>query len=218
MLFSESPSIRRSDQNHENNFFQQLTSLQTSSRISFNPFYSQEEFTYNQDPIVINHDTNSVDILDNNDITETVDDDNEAETQQFSIRPRGERYIDSVYLGVNSDRVGSRSHTSARSVDFDKILSERLSQSHAGESIKLVNTIEYSATDYKGKQTQVSAVFHISNFSVLLQEVRKMRYPAPTAVELWEDQILPTLATVWQMTASLPWWTVELVQRLASAP
>ena len=196
-----------------------MTSLKTSSRISFNPFYSQEEFTYNQDPIVINHDTNSVDLLDNNEITETVDDDIDAvETQQFSIRPRGERYIDSVYLGSKSDRGGSRSPTSARSVDFDKILSERLSQSHAGESIKLVNTIEYSATDYKGKQTQVSAVFHISNFSVLLQEVRKMRYPAPTAVELWEDQILPTLATVWQMTASLPWWTVELVQRLASAP
>ena len=127
-----------------------MTSLKTSPRISFNPFYSQEEFTYNQDPIVINHDTNSVDLLDNNEITETVDDVDAVETQQFSIRPRGERYIDSVYLGSKSDRGGSRSPTSARSVDFDKILSERLSKSHVGESIKLVNTIEYSATDYKG--------------------------------------------------------------------
>ena len=121
----------------EDSFFRQLTSLKTNS---FNPFYSQEEFTYNQDPIVIDHDTNDL------------DDDNEIfEPFQFAIKPRGERHIESFYKTEpreNPFKAQIAQEKSSASVDFDKLLSERLS--HSGEGIKLVNTIEYTATDYKG--------------------------------------------------------------------
>lgn len=175
-------------------FFRQLTSL-SNNRLNINPFYSQEEFTYNQDPIVINHDTEDtgklelvVDVteavtegkeataevnleLDTNDI-EIEDLDiaakavAEAQAQPlwpgFSIRPRGERRIETQF-GDRVDRGDHHSHSgpadNQESVDFDRILSERLSQPRrsGGEAIKLVNTIEYSPTDYQGHDTDHSA-------------------------------------------------------------
>jgi len=171
-------------------FFRQLTSL-SNNRLNINPFYSQEEFTYNQDPIVVNHDPGDagqlalVEVteasteavteaeeeaglvhseLDTNEI-EVEDEDIEAEAVAqslwpgFSIRPRGERRIETQF----GDRVDHLGHTgrenSQKSVDFDRILSERLSQPRGsgGEAIKLVNTIEYTATDYQGHHTDHSA-------------------------------------------------------------
>ena len=67
-----------------------------------------------------------------------------AAPQLFSIQPRGERRIDAV-AGWSRGQERNR----AKSVDFDRILSERLSS--GGEAIKLVNTIEYKASDYKGE-------------------------------------------------------------------
>ena len=168
-------------------FFRQLTSL-SNNRLNINPFYSQEEFTYNQDPIVINHDTGDDGPLELDGVTEAVTeakeaaevnlelDTNEIEIEDediaaeavaeaqslwpgFSIRPRGERRIETQF----GDRVDHHSHAgtenSQESVDFDRILSERLSQPRrtGGEAIKLVNTIEYSATDYQGHHTDHSA-------------------------------------------------------------
>ena len=168
-------------------FFRQLTSL-SNNRLNINPFYSQEEFTYNQDPIVINHDTGDAGPLELDGVTEAVTeakeaaevnlelDTNEIEIEDediaaeavaeaqslwpgFSIRPRGERRIETQF----GDRVDHLSHAgtenSQESVDFDRILSERLSQPRrsGGEAIKLVNTIEYSATDYQGHDTDHSA-------------------------------------------------------------
>ena len=40
-----------------------------------------------------------------------------------------------------------------KSVDFDRILSERLARTTGSSgTVKLVNTIEYQAGDYKGEQ------------------------------------------------------------------
>ena len=165
-------------------FFRQLTSL-SGNRLHINPFYSQEEFTYNQDPIVINHEVE--DTVDLAGVTEAVssevseghreepgavypelvkneieveDDEEEVEAPSlwpgFSIRPRGERRIETQFR----DRAdhGIR-ETGQKSVDLDRILSERLSQSRGagGEAIKLVNTIEYTATDYKGHASDHSS-------------------------------------------------------------
>ena len=69
----------------------------------------------------------------------------EAAPQLFSIQPRGERRIDAV-----AGWRGGQERNRAKSVDFDRILSERLS-SGGTEAIKLVNTIEYKASDYKGE-------------------------------------------------------------------
>ena len=69
-----------------------------------------------------------------------------AAPQLFSIQPRGERRIDAV-AGWSRGQERNR----AKSVDFDRILSERLSSGGSGEAIKLVNTIEYKASDYKGE-------------------------------------------------------------------
>ena len=134
---------------------------------------------------MINHDTGDVEVteasteavteaqeeaglvhseLDTNEI-EVEDEDIEAEAVAqslwpgFSIRPRGERRIETQF----GDRVDHLGHTgrenSQKSVDFDRILSERLSQPRrsGGEAIKLVNTIEYTATDYQGHHTDHSA-------------------------------------------------------------
>ena len=70
----------------------------------------------------------------------------EAAPQLFSIQPRGERRIDAV-----AGWRGGQERNRAKSVDFDRILSERLSSGGGGEAIKLVNTIEYKASDYKGE-------------------------------------------------------------------
>ena len=69
-----------------------------------------------------------------------------AAPQLFSIQPRGERRIDAV-----AGWRGGQERNRAKSVDFDRILSERLSSGGGGEAIKLVNTIEYKASDYKGE-------------------------------------------------------------------
>ena len=106
----------------EESFFRQLTSLKTN-RLNVNPIYSQEEFTYNQDPIVIDH---------------TID--NSLQEFNFAIRPRGERHIESDSLEYSNRR-----EKSVQGVSFKEI-SERLSPD-AQESIKLVNTIEYRPED-----------------------------------------------------------------------
>ena len=66
-------------------------------------------------------------------------DTNQILESQFSIRPRGERRVDAVF----QERTDA-----GKSVDFDRILSERLARTSG--TVKLVNTIEYQAGDYKG--------------------------------------------------------------------
>lgn len=93
-----------------------------------NPYYAPEEFTYNQDPLEVP----SLQPLDSNQILES----------QFSIRPRGERRVEAVF----QERTDA-----GKSVDFDRILSERLARTTGSSgTVKLVNTIEYQAGDYKG--------------------------------------------------------------------
>ena len=108
-------------------------------------------------------DTNDIEIVDEDIAAEAVA---EAQAQTlwpgFSIRPRGERRIETQF-GDRVDRVDHHSQAGAEdgqeNVDFDRILSERLSQPRrsGGEAIKLVNTIEYSPTDYQGLATDHSA-------------------------------------------------------------
>ena len=69
-------------------------------------------------------------------------DTNQIFESQFSIRPRGERRVEAVFQ-ERSD--------AGKSVDFDRILSERLARTTGSTgTVKLVNTIEYQAGDYKG--------------------------------------------------------------------
>ena len=122
-LVSGGPSVQLPAQPRiEDSFYRQLTSLKTN-RLNVNPIYSQEEFTYNQDPIVIDH---------------TID--NSLQEFNFAIRPRGERHIESDSLEFYNKK-----EKTGKSVSFKK-LSERLSPD-TGESIKLVNTIEYRPED-----------------------------------------------------------------------
>lgn len=100
-----------------------------------NPYYAPEEFTYNQDPLEIpsiEADIAALEPLDTNQIFES----------QFSIRPRGERRVEAVF----QERTDA-----GKSVDFDRILSSRLTRTTGTTgTVKLVNTIEYQAGDYQG--------------------------------------------------------------------
>ena len=64
---------------------------------------------------------------------------NQILDSQFSNRPRGERRGAAV-LQERTD--------AGKSVDLERILSERLARTTG--TVKLVNTIEYQAGDYKG--------------------------------------------------------------------
>jgi len=101
-----------------------------------NPYYAPEEFTYNQDPLELPTIEAEIEPLDTNEIFES--------RAEFSIRPRGERRADTVF----QERSDLAREKLGKSVDFDRILSERLSRSKG--IVKLVNTIEYQAGDYKG--------------------------------------------------------------------
>ena len=74
---------------------------------------------------------------------------------EFSIKPRGrgrgERLLERRNDNFDNAQTITQ-HKPVNSVDFDKILSERLSHANFGEreAIKLVNTIEYKPTDYAG--------------------------------------------------------------------
>ena len=101
-----------------------------------NPYYAPEEFTYNQDPLELPSIEAEIEPIDTNEIFET--------RAEFSIRPRGERRADTVF----QERSDTAREKVGKSVDFDRILSERLSRNTG--IVKLVNTIEYQAGDYKG--------------------------------------------------------------------
>ena len=100
-----------------------------------NPYYAPEEFTYNQDPLELPSITADVAPLQPLQPLDT----NQILDSQFSIRPRGERRVDAVF----QERTDA-----GKSVDFDRILSERLARTTG--TVKLVNTIEYQAGDYQG--------------------------------------------------------------------
>jgi len=105
-----------------------------------NPYYAPEEFTYNQDPLELPSIEAEIEPIDTNEIFET--------RAEFSIRPRGERRADTVF----QERSDTAREKVGKSVDFDRILSERLSRTTG--IVKLVNTIEYQAGDYKGSSAQ----------------------------------------------------------------
>jgi len=113
---------------------------------SGNPYYAPEEFTYNQDPLEVPNSEAELVPLDTNEIFER--------RAEFSIRPRGERRVD----GVFQERSDTIREKVGKSVDFDRILSERLSRplSRPTGTVKLVNTIEYQAADYKGSSPDIS--------------------------------------------------------------
>ena len=103
-----------------------------------NPYYAPEEFTYNQDPLEVPSIEADIEALQPLESLDT----NQILESQFSIRPRGERRVEAVFQ-ERSD--------AGKSVDFDRILSERLARTTGSTgTVKLVNTIEYQAGDYKG--------------------------------------------------------------------
>ena len=142
-----------------------------------NPYYAPEEFTYNQDPLELPTIEAEIEPLDTNEILES--------GAEFSIRPRGERRADTVFQersDVVREKVG-------KSVDFDRILSERLSRSSG--LVKLVNTIEYQAGDYKGRLSQA-----LSGLSLVDVQAAVLRTsPPPTGRAWWAGPASPPSPT-----------------------
>jgi len=194
-------------------FYRQLTSLKTANQISFSPFYSQEEFTYNQDPIIVNHDTNP---LVSNEIFEPqLVKPREAE---FSIKPRGrgrgERLLERRNDNFDNAQTITQ-HKPVNSVDFDKILSERLSHANFGEreAIKLVNTIEYKPTDYTGSDNDHIASSYRSGVVGGSDVAHISHNMTRDSLATWVDCGAGTEAGFCSMTTDYP---VDTVQSLVS--
>jgi len=177
----EFPVVSNVDEQSSNYYDQVFQSVATSPG---NPYYAPEEFNYNQDPIVLNTtDVEEIkpliikteefrikprgetyqDLQKDVSIFKTEKLFTEANSTNYSLAAANttqSRLHDEFVTDV-SNAVEEPKEKTPKSVDFDKLLIQpRLydphSKSHPNEIIKLVNTIEYRATDYKGTEKDTS--------------------------------------------------------------
>jgi len=180
----EYPIISHIDEpsNYYDQVFQSVA-LSADSASSANPYYAPEEFNYNQDPIVLNRtDANEIDSLIkpeqfrikprgetyqdlHKDITIFKTDKVAEET---STKYDALAAANTTHGSLQDESVTDANHAieepkekTPKSVDFDKLLNpqrfyDHHTKSHPNEIVKLVNTIEYRATDYKGTDKDTS--------------------------------------------------------------
>jgi len=176
--------IDEQSNNYYDQVFQSVALIKTSPKrtVGVNPYYAAEEFNYNQDPIVLNHtEANEIETLLKpqpfriKPRGETYQDLHQ-DKQIFNLdKVAAETSTKYYYLAAANTTLGSLKDESVtdnkaeeelrgktpKSVDFDKLLSpqrlyDRHKNAHPNEIVKLVNTIEYRATDYKGTNKDTS--------------------------------------------------------------
>jgi len=177
----EFPVVSNVDEQSSNYYDQVFQSVATSPG---NPYYAPEEFNYNQDPIVLNTtDVEEIkpliikteefrikprgetyqDLQKDVSIFKTEKLSTEANSTNYSLAAANTTHsrLQDEFVTDVSNAVEEPKEKTPKSVDFDKLLIQpRLydphSKSHPNEIIKLVNTIEYRATDYKGTEKDTS--------------------------------------------------------------
>eukprot|EP00090_Calanus_glacialis_P041374 TRINITY_DN7295_c0_g1_i3.p1 TRINITY_DN7295_c0_g1~~TRINITY_DN7295_c0_g1_i3.p1 ORF type:complete len:671 (-),score=125.25 TRINITY_DN7295_c0_g1_i3:79-2091(-) len=181
----EYPVIAQIDE-QSNNYYDQVfqsVAISKDSAGNANPYYAPEEFNYNQEPIVLNHieakEIESLikpeefrikprgetyqDLQKDVSIFKIENVSTEASTTKLTLTDTNTTHssLQDEFVTDVRNIVEEPKGKTPKSVDFDKLLiPQRLydhhSKSHPNEIIKLVNTIEYRATDYKGTEKDIS--------------------------------------------------------------
>jgi len=176
-------NVEEQSGNYYDQVFQSVALSPDSGAGGGNPYYAPEEFNYNQDPIVLNKTDveQSKPLIKPEEFRikprgETYQD-LQKDVSIFNIEKNSSEaspannllaVVDTTHSSLQDEFVTDVSNAleepkekTPKSVDFDKLLIQpRLydphSKSHPNEIIKLVNTIEYRATDYKGTEKDTS--------------------------------------------------------------